>query len=77
MVSYETGGTRKLIVRLNITMTDSVTGKVIWHEDSMEEETSFDVSEDPLQNRFNKDQAIRNIAGLMAKRIYLSTMERF
>ena len=76
-VTYETGGTRKLIVRLNISMTDRTTGEVIWHDDSMEEETSFNVSEDPLQNRFNKDQAIRNIAGLMAKRIYLNTMERF
>jgi hypothetical protein len=76
-VTYETGGTRKLIVRLNISMTDSVTGKVVWNDDSMEEETSFIVSEDPLQNRYNKDQAIRNIAGLMAKRIYLNTMERF
>ncbi len=76
-VSYETGGTRKLIVRLDISMTDSATGKVIWQDDSMEEETSFNVSEDPLENRFNKDQAIRDIAGLMAKRIYLNTMERF
>jgi hypothetical protein len=76
-VAYETGGTRKLIVRLNISLMDSVTGELIWHDDSMEEETSFNVSEDPLQNRFNKDQAIRNIAGLMAKRIYLNTMERF
>jgi hypothetical protein len=76
-VAYETDGTRKLILKLDITMKDMATGKVIWHDDSMEEEMDFKVSDDPIQNRFNKDQAIRNIAGLMAKRIYLNTMERF
>jgi len=76
-VSYETDGTRKLIVKADITMTDRATGKIIWHDDSMEEETVFKVSEDALKNRYNKDQAIRSIAGLMAKRIYLNTMERF
>lgn len=77
IVSYETDGTRKLIVKVGITMTDSATGKIIWHEDSMQEEAIFKVSKDPLQNRYNKDQAIKNIAGLMAKRIYLKSMERF
>ncbi|MBN1626811.1 MAG: hypothetical protein JW944_09830 [Deltaproteobacteria bacterium] len=76
-VSYETGGSRKLIVRLSITMTERATGKVIWHEDSMEEEANFNASEDPLQNRYNREQAIRDVADLMAKRIYLNTMERF
>jgi len=76
-VSYETDGTRKLIVKADIAMTDRTTGKIIWHDDSMEEEAVFKVSEDPLQNRYNKDQAIKSIAGLMAKRIYLNTMERF
>ena len=76
-VSYETVRSVKLIVRLNIEMRDGATGKVIWHDDSMEEETNYNVSEDPLQDRYNKEQAIRSIAGLMAKRIYLNTMERF
>jgi hypothetical protein len=76
-VSYETDGTRKLIIKIDITMTDRATGKIIWHEDSMREEAVFRVSEDPLKNRYNKDQAIRNIAGLMAKKIYLNSMERF
>lgn len=76
-VSYETDGTRKLIVKVDISVTESATGKSIWREDSMEEEAVFTASEDPLQNRYNKDQAIRNIAELMAKRIYVNTMERF
>jgi hypothetical protein len=76
-VTYETNGSRKLIVKLEITMKDLKTGKIIWHDDSMEEEASFKVSDDPLQTRYNKDQAINNIAGSMAKRIYLNTMERF
>ena len=77
IVTYETDGTRKLIIKVGITMTDSATGKIIWHEDSMREEAIFKVSKDPLQNRYNKEQAIKNIAGLMAKRIYLNAMERF
>jgi len=77
MVSYETGGARKLVVRLSISLTEKATGKVIWQDDSMEEEANFNASEDPLQNRYNREQAVRGIAELMAKRIYLNTMERF
>lgn len=77
VVSYEADGTRKMIVKLDITMTDKATGKIIWHDTSMEEETDFKISGDPLQDRYSKDQAIKNIARLMAKRIYLNTMERF
>lgn len=76
-VSYETGGARKLVVRLSISITERATGKVIWQDDSMEEEANFNASEDPLQNRYNREQAIRVIAELMAKRIYLNTMERY
>jgi hypothetical protein len=76
-VSYEKSGTRKLVVRLDITMTDSSTGKIIWHDGSMKEEAAFTVSDDPLQDRYNKEQAIKTIAELMAKKIYLNTMERF
>jgi hypothetical protein len=76
-VAYKTDGSRKLIVKLEITLKEMATGQIIWHDDSLEEEAYFKVSDDPLQNRYNKDQAIRNIAGLMAKKIYLNTMERF
>jgi hypothetical protein len=76
-VTYETDGSRKLIIKLEIEMKDMKTGKIVWHDDSMEAEADFKVSNDPLQTRYNKDQAINTIAGLMAKRIYLNTMERF
>jgi len=76
-VSYETGGTRKLSVKVSVSLTDSATGKVLWHDNSMEEDANFRVSGDPLKNRYNEEQAIRSIAGLIAKRIYLNTMERF
>jgi hypothetical protein len=76
-VNYETVGSRKLIVRLSLTMKDSATGKIIWHEDSMEETADFKASDDPIQNRYNMDQAVRSIASLMAKRIYQNAMERF
>jgi hypothetical protein len=76
-VTYETNGSRKLIVKLEITMKDMKTGKIIWHDDSMKEEADFKVTDDPIQTRYNKDQAVSIIAELMAKRIYLNTMERF
>jgi hypothetical protein len=43
----------------------------------MVEEASFIVGEDPLQNRYNQQQALESIARAMAKRIYSKTMERF
>jgi len=76
-VNYETVGSSKLIVRLSISMKDAATGKTLWQEDSMEESADFKASDDPVQNRYNMDQAIRSIASLMAKRIYLNAMERF
>jgi hypothetical protein len=76
-VSYKTNGTRKMIIKLDVTLTDRSTGKILWHDGSMEEEANFEVSEDPLENRNNKDQAIKEIAGQIAKKIYLNTMGRF
>jgi hypothetical protein len=76
-VNYETVGSRKLIIRLSITMKEASTGKTIWRDDSMEETADFKASDDPVQNRYNMDQAVRSIASLMARRIYQNAMERF
>jgi hypothetical protein len=43
----------------------------------MEEEASFEVVADPLITRYNQQQALLKIARLLAKRIYLKTVERF
>jgi hypothetical protein len=43
----------------------------------MEEQSSYIVSGDPMETRYNEQQALEKIAGRLAKRIYLRTMERF
>jgi outer membrane lipopolysaccharide assembly protein LptE/RlpB len=68
---------RQLKVKLDVSLTDRVTGKVIWHEREMADQASFIVGADPLENRYNQQQALESIARSMAKRIYLKTMERF
>jgi len=75
--THETTSSRRLKIRLDISLTDRDTGKTIWHDDSMEEEAGFDVGTDPLTDRYNQKQALKKIARLLAKRIYLKTMERF
>jgi hypothetical protein len=75
--TYQVTRSRRLRVKLDVSLTDTVTGKVIWHEGAMVEEASFIVGEDPLQNRYNQQQALESIARAMAKRIYSKTMERF
>ncbi len=76
-ISYGTTSSRRLKIRLDVSLTDRTTGKPIWHDSSMEEEVRFDVGADPLANRYNQEEALMKIARLLAKRIYLKTMERF
>ena len=75
--TYETTSGRKLNIRLDMDLIERSTGNPVWSESSFQEEASFNVSADPLSSRYNQRQAIMKIAGLMAKRIYLKTMERF
>jgi len=75
--THETTSSRRLKIRLDISLTDRDTGKTIWYDNSMEEEAGFDVGTDPLTDRYNQKQALKKIARLLAKRIYFKTMERF
>lgn len=68
---------RRLILKLDVRLTDTNTGKVIWHEKAMEEMAIFEVSEDPLLTQFNQRVALEFIARELADRIFLKTMERF
>ena len=76
-VTYETTSSRRLILKLNVNLMDSTTGKTVWSDASMTEEASFDVTSDPLVNRKNQQEALLKIAGLLSKKIYNRTMERF
>jgi len=76
-VTHELTRRRRLLIKLDIYLSDRVTGKIVWHETSMVEETSFAVGFDPLVNRYNQKQALEKIARNLSKKIYSKTMERF
>ena len=75
--TFEETKSRRLILRLEMRLTETKTGKVIWQEKGMEEMAIFEVSEDPLVTQFNQRLALELIARELANRIFLKTMERF
>jgi hypothetical protein len=75
--TFEVTKSRKLRVRLDVQLVDRRQGKVIWREAAMEEQANYVISGDPLETRYSEQQALEKIAGRLAKRIYLRTMERF
>jgi hypothetical protein len=75
--TYEVTSSRKLRVRVDVQLVDRRSGKVIWREAAMEDQASFAVSGDPLEMRHTERRALETLAGNLAKRIYLRTMERF
>ena len=81
-VNYPSGGftvtkTRRLKIRLDVQLMDRVQGKVIWHDASIEERSSFQVETDPLATRFSQEQALEKLARRAAIKMYQRTMERF
>ncbi len=76
-IGYRITDSRYLKVKLDVRFVDKTTGKTIWHESAMEEKARYSLTPDPLANRHNQQQALLTIARVMAKRIYLKTMERF
>ena len=75
--TYQVTGSRRLRIRLDVTLLDRRSGKVIWREAAMEDQASYVVSGDPLETRYSQQKALETIAGSMAKRIYARVMERF
>jgi len=75
--TFSVTSSRRLIIKLDAKLTESAGGKVIWHNSAMVERSSFNVSTDPLETRFNRQQAVEEIARLLARRIFLKTVERF
>ncbi len=76
-VMDETTSYRRLIVRLNASLTDSSDGKTVWNDSLMTEEASFAVTPDPLVNRKNQREALLKIARLLSEKIFNRTVERF
>ena len=75
--TWETTSARWLKIRLDVRVVDRATGAVIWRDRHMKEKAVYEVGTDPLVNRHNQEEAVREIAGILAERIYLKTMERF
>lgn len=75
--NFEVTRSRRIRLILDMRLTDTRTGKVIWHEKAMQEKAIFAVREDPLETRYNQRLAEEFIARQLADRIFLKTMERF
>jgi hypothetical protein len=74
---YDVTDRRRLRIRMEATLIDAASGNPIWHEKAMEERESYEVTGDPLTNRFNVESALEKIARRFAERIYAQTVERF
>jgi len=68
---------RTLRVRLEMSLKDTATGKIMWQDANLTDTASFRVSSDPLITRHNQRLALIAIARDLAERIYSRTMERF
>jgi hypothetical protein len=77
IITYEVTSSRRMKIKLDASLVDRKTGKVVWADKAMEEKATFEVSGDPMSNRYNQRKAIREMARRLAKRIYLKTFERF
>lgn len=75
--TYTLTDSRRLIIRLDMRLTERDTGKIIWRDKEMVEKARYKVSNDPLETRYHQKKALETIASLLAKRAYLKTMERF
>ena len=73
----EVTASRILRVRLEVTVTDTATREIIWHDSNLTEEAIFRVSSDPLVTQYKQRKALRSIAQELATRIFSRTMERF
>jgi hypothetical protein len=74
---YEETNRRRLRLRVEVSLVERDSGRVVWQEKAMETRTSYEMSSDPLQTRYEEQTAIEKIARRLAKRIYMMTMERF
>lgn len=76
-VTYSQTSSRRLSVVLKARLVDRSTGETVWEDEDLRDEARFEVSTDPLSTRYSQRQALRKIAGRLAKRVYLKSMERF
>jgi outer membrane lipopolysaccharide assembly protein LptE/RlpB len=73
----EVTNSRTLRVTVDVMLTDTETGEIIWHDSNLTEEGIFGVSSDPLVTQYNQRKALTSIAQGLATQIFSRTMERF
>jgi hypothetical protein len=69
--------TRRITVTLDVQLVDKTTGKIIWHDKSMQEMTSYPLGTDPIAAQFAQQEALETLARRVAKKIYQRTVDRF
>ena len=74
---YAVTNSRRLRIVLDARLIEKSTGRTIWKENGMEDQARYEVTSDPLTNRYNEKVAIEKIARRLVDRLYLKTMERF
>lgn len=74
---YSVTNKRRMRIKLDAKLIDRVSGKPIWQDRDMAEKAIYEVSDDPLTNRYNQRKAFQKMARRFAERFYLKTMERF
>jgi hypothetical protein len=77
IVTYEVTSSRRIKIKLDASLVERKSGKVLWVDRAMEEKATYEVSADPMSTRYNQRKAIREMARRLAKRIYMKTFERF
>ena len=77
VTNYSVTSRRQVILKMEAKFTIRATGEVLWREPAMVERASYDVGTDPLDNRFNEQQAYELIARALADRLFLKSTERF
>jgi hypothetical protein len=75
--TYQVTSSRTLRLRLDVQLVDKRSGKVIWHQAGIQGQGAYSVSGDPLETRYNEQQALERIANDLANIIYSLTMERW
>ena len=76
-VTFLTTRSRRMNLKMEVSLLDKSSGKLIWEDKSLEAYADFQVTTDPLLTRYNQQNALQRIAQQLARRIYQQTVERF
>ena len=70
-IVHETTRSKRMIIQMEVVVKDSRSGSIIWKETEMRDQATFLVNDDPLMTRYNRTEALKEIAHRISKRIFL------